>query len=61
MKRVYQAVAITLFGSRCFATEFYLQSKMTVRTWIAIQLVAAAITLAGPLKVYPCDEEGNEG
>lgn len=61
MKAVYKSVAITLFGARCFAVEFYLQSKMTVRNWIALQLVAAAITLAGPLKVYPCDEEGEEG
>lgn len=48
--------AITIFGGRRFLVGSAGTGKIGWRRWIAVQLIGAAITLAGPLTVATPDE-----
>lgn len=52
-----KVVCRTLINRRTFAVEIECESFGLI-CWICMQLVAMAVTLGGPIRVYPSDENG---
>lgn len=46
-----KAVCETLIGSKTYTVDFKGQNSMGIRSWLAVQCIALAIMLAGPLDV----------
>lgn len=54
-----KGVCQTLIGRRIFTIEVRCESFGFV-CWVAMMLVSLAVTLCGPIRVYPSNEDGEE-
>ena len=52
--------AETIFGRRRFEVEMQNQGRLNLLSWLAVQLIGAAVTIAGPLFVTVSEQERSE-